>query len=505
MARTIPPTSFSAGRRWGIFFSVMISIGAVAALVVMLNYLGARHFLRFSWSARTSQQLSLPTLSLLNSITNDVKVTIYYDKTDGLYDDIAGLLNEYHLANPKISVETVDYGVDTAAAFQIKSRYGLTEDKNLLIYECNGQVVITSGDRLANFTVEALPDDSQSDNSQPGAPGQPKMKFNRHAVQFDGEGKVDADLIRVTGPPLKACYLIGNGEPSPEPLGQGKFDYSGFVGVLSENHISTSALSLEGTNTIPADCNLLVIVSPRYALEADELDKISAYLDAGGRIFVLFNNYQVQPFRTGLESILAQWGVQVGMNTLKDPDNTAAEGLVEITNFKTNHPCVSSLVGSRLLLLSPRSISPGQVATPQGQEPPSVVPLAWVGPRAYYTSGGSQYPAAEAPVIVAVEKKNVKGVVQRGTTRIIVAGDSGFLATGNIDFPQAANHDFAEMAVRWLLDQTQSMGGVPPRKVTEYRVTLTHAQMNSIRWIFLGAMPGGILLFGGLVWLRRRH
>ena len=122
MARINPTTSFSAGRRWGIFFSVMISIGAVASLVVMLNYLGARHFLRFSWSAKTSLQLSPPTLSLLESITNDVKVTIYYDKTDSLYFDIADLLNEYHLANPKISVQTVDYGVDTVSALQVRNQ-----------------------------------------------------------------------------------------------------------------------------------------------------------------------------------------------------------------------------------------------------------------------------------------------------------------------------------------------------------------------------------------------
>ena len=49
--------------------------------------------------------------------------------------------------------------------------------------------------------------------------------------------------------------------------------------------------------------------------------------------------------------------------------------------------------------------------------------------------------------------------------------------------------------------------GVPARSglLIEYKVTMTHAQMTSIRWIFLGAMPGGILLLGGLVWLRRRH
>jgi len=38
--------SFSRGRRWAIFFSVLVSMVAVAAVVVMVNYLGARYFLR---------------------------------------------------------------------------------------------------------------------------------------------------------------------------------------------------------------------------------------------------------------------------------------------------------------------------------------------------------------------------------------------------------------------------------------------------------------------------
>jgi hypothetical protein len=498
MART--PTSFSAGRRWGIFFSVMISILAMASLVVMLNYLGARHFMRFNWSAKTSRPLSQPTINLLDSITNEVKVTVYYDKSDNLYNDIADLLNQYHLVNPKISVQTVDYVVDTSAAIQVKDRYNLgsSKDKNLIIYECNNQVQITSGDNLANYTIDAAQDDSQ-----PDASGQSQIKFNRHVAQFDGEAKVDADLIRVTGPALKACYLTGNGELPLEHLGQDGYDYASFAVALADNHISTRSLMLTGTNAIPADCNLLIIASPRYALAPEEQDKVRQYLADGRRLFVLFNNYTYEHVTTGLETILADWGVRVGNDTVKDDDNMAAGGGLAIMNFNTNHPCVSPLVGSRLLLYPPRSLVPVKVATPTGQDAPSVAILATAGPHAFVSRNGSQYPEGNVPVILAVEKKNVTGVRQLGTTRIVVTGDSFFLTSAYID--GEANRDFAELAVRWLLDQSQSMGGVPPRTVTEYKVTLTHAEMTSIRWIFLGAMPGGILLLGGLVWLRRRH
>jgi hypothetical protein len=39
--------------------------------------------------------------------------------------------------------------------------------------------------------------------------------------------------------------------------------------------------------------------------------------------------------------------------------------------------------------------------------------------------------------------------------------------------------------------------------MSDYRVALTASQMKTIQWLLLGGLPGSILLFGGLVWLRR--
>ena len=85
---------------------------------------------------------------------------------------------------------------------------------------------------------------------------------------------------------------------------------------------------------------------------------------------------------------------------------------------------------------------------------------------------------------------------------MIVTGDSFFL--DNQMMQAAANRDFAGYAANWLLDRPTLLEGIGPRPVTEYRLTMTRAQQNKVRWLLLGALPGGILLFGGLVWLVRR-
>jgi hypothetical protein len=84
----------------------------------------------------------------------------------------------------------------------------------------------------------------------------------------------------------------------------------------------------------------------------------------------------------------------------------------------------------------------------------------------------------------------------------LILGDSLFLDNQLIG--SGMNQDFADSAVNWLLERTTLLAGVGPRPVTEYRLLLDKQQLNAVKGLLLGAIPGGILLFGGLMWLRRR-
>ncbi|HVU26719.1 MAG TPA: GldG family protein [Verrucomicrobiae bacterium] len=481
------PASFSPRRRWKIIFDVFARTILVLAVVVMANFLGAKFFGRFYMSSQTRIELSSRTKEIVKSMTNNVAVTLYYDKDNDFYPTIVALLNEYRSMNPRISVKTVDYTRDAGEAQKVKEQYKLNSPtaKNLIIFDCDGHVKIAIGEALTDVKLEPVS-------------GSTDHQYRRKPVAFKGEMMFTSILLAITNPkPFKAYFLQGDGEPSlTDSSEQG---YMKFAAVLQQNYIDIQPIQLFGDNTIPDDCNLLIIAGPTAMLSEAELQKIDQYLSQGGRLFALFNYFSSKKL-TGLEPILARWGVKVGENRVQDPKNTASGEDVIALNF-SQHPVVDPLTGYWLELILPRTISEIERKNPPANAP-QVEELAFSSP-ASVLAGESALPPRSYPLMAAVEQKPSAGVANvRGATRMVVVGDSFFLDNQVID--AGVNRDFLGYAVNWLLDRTTLLKGIGPQPVTEFRLTLTQTQRQNINWLLLGALPGAVLLLGGLVWLVRR-
>ncbi|HEY2329271.1 MAG TPA: GldG family protein, partial [Verrucomicrobiae bacterium] len=476
--------SFSPASRWKIGFDVALRTALVLAVVVMVNYVGANFFHRFYLSSQTRVALSPRTLSLLRSVTNMVNVTLYYDRKDEFMPDVVALLNEYRAANKNISIRIVDFVSDAGEAEKVKEQYKLggATDKNLVIFDSNGRVKIAAGDALTQYTLEQLPNEKE-------------REFRRKPVSFAGEKMFTAMLLSLQNPqPLKAYFLQGDGEPSLND--DGNFGYMKFGSTLEQNYVTVTNLELLAEkSTVPMDCNLLVIAAPAAPFTEMELEKIAKYLEEGGRLFLLFN-YSSLKHATGLEPILQRWGVNVRADIVEDPDNTVTHQDVVVRRF-SDHPIVNALTDYSLQMVLPRPVQKINIANPPASAP-QVAELVFSSPASSLVSDRSEAPQSYS-LAAAVEQTPVAGVANpRGNTRIIVAGDSIFLCNRWIE--AGANRDFLNGAANWLLDRPQLLEGIGPRPVTEFRLLLTEHQQQQLRWLLLGALPGGVLFFGWLVW-----
>jgi hypothetical protein len=481
--------SFSAASRWQIGLDVALRTALVLAVVVMVNYLGSRFYHRFFLSAQTSVKLSSRTVTALHSVTNAVKVTLFFDTAnEEFYPDIVALLNEYRAVNKNISIRTVDYVQDPGEAEKVKAQYKLAgaDNKDLVIFDCNDRVKTVSGAAITQYTLEQVPNEKE-------------REFRKKPVAFSGEKIFTAMLMALQNArPLRAYFLQGHGEPSLTD--NGNFGYLKFASVLQQNSIVVTNLELPDTAEIPMDCNLLVIAAPAAAFADSELQKIGQYLAQGGRLLLLFD-YASLKHPTGLEEVLRRWGINVLADIVQDPQNTITGQDIKVRSFG-DHPVVNSLADFSLQLVLPRPVEKINLPNPPVNAP-EVTQLALTGPNATLTGDRSDPPRSYS-LIAAAEQKPTPGVANlRGNTRLIVAGDSIFL--GNYYIEGGANRDFLNSAANWLLDRPQLIEGIGPRPITEFRLLMTQHQQQQLRWLLLGALPGGVLFFGWLVWLVRRQ
>ncbi|MFM1768562.1 MAG: hypothetical protein RJA22_1091 [Verrucomicrobiota bacterium] len=490
--------SFDAGRRWSHLLQVGLNVLAVLALVVMANYLAARHQARFSWAGQ-ADSLSERSRQVLRGVTNDVRVVLYFDRQHPLFQMTHAMLRSYAEANPRVTVDLIDPERDPAAAQAAKLQFKLREreDRDLVIFECQGRTRFIYQGELSDLDLNEL---------MAGRSGEVRR------VAFKGEMLFTSALLTVITPrQLKAYFLQGHGEHLPDS-DDGLAGYARFAALLRENSIQHETLRLDGAAEIPADCSLLIIPGPRMRFAEDELARIDRYLQQGGRLLALFNNAAVT-LDLGLEGLLERWGVTVGRNLVFDEPHAVNLNKLDlrISTFGT-HPVVKPILTGGLYLVLPRSIS-RRPDSARGSGDPKVDELAYTTQTGHAITDirpdgrWSRRPddlTGQIPLMVAVERGGIPNVsAGRGSSRLLIVGESIFLANSAIQ--TAANLEFASHAVNWLVARDELLLAIPPRPIREYKLTMTQRQLRAVEWSLLAGLPGVVLLAGAAVWLKRRR
>jgi len=416
------------------------------------------------------------------------------------------LLKEYNYVNPRIVSKSVDPARQPADAELVLAAYKLTalKDRNFVILDCDGPPKVIYQNELVDYQLEPVE-------------GGQAREFQKKMVSFKGELLFTTALFNLAQPrQYKVCFLQGHGEHDPETDNH-PHGYSKFAEVLQEKvNARLEKLSLRGTNEVPADCQLLIVAGPRQPLDESELAKIEDYLRRGGRLFALLNNLALGG-RSGLEQVLARWGVGAGDKAILDPRHSPTGRDLLTAQRNDRHPIMKALASdseaNRILLVLPRAVGKLQSAAPRPDAPKVDVLAATSegGTEVSEFRNGVPYPnpyqdrQGVFPLIAAVED-NIQGVsTERGSTRMVVVGDSLCLDNELIDTPPA-NHYFAALAANWLLERPQVLlDGLVPQPLRSYRLVMTDQQLQTVQWLLLGGLPGTVLLLGGLVWWRRRR
>jgi len=486
-------------RRWVEQSTLAAGVVLIVALVAMVNYFGWKYYKRADWTQSRIYTLSEKSLNVVGELDREIDVVLFMDAGDDLYEPVREILIRYQAASERITVREVDPVRNLAEAQSLIDEFEVDRSNVVVFATDDDRRVIEAAD-LADFDYVAM---------QYGEA--PRMS------EFKGEQVFTSAILElVEARKPKIVHVVGHGEApfddfSPAGMSQAQ-------DLLGRDNFEIEAWESLRDPQVPADADLVVIAGPTAGFIAPELQALRDFLEGGGRMLVLLDpvlGAGGDLNTTGLEPLLADFGVRIGDDIVVDP-----EGAVPFygadTFFATGygiHPVTDSLSREQLPVIFPlaRSIVAEDIGGLTLTELVKTSDAGWGETDLVHLDRVERQESDRAgpvPLAVAVAASEASGTPadepddRWQSMRLVVVGDSEFAT--NAQLANVGNASFLANTMNWLV-QRESLVSIPPKKPEQVRLSLTRAEMNAVTWLVLLIMPAAAVAAGIGVHMRRRR
>lgn len=490
---------WNRGRRFTSGINVLFSLVLFAAIVGMVNYVAYRYYWRYDIGGEGYFALSPKTKQIISSLNADIDVVVFFQRSHEQYDDIRFLLKEYEYearktSKVKFNLQFVDPDRDLGKAKELGQKYDV-KDEGVVVFESAGRRRYVSGKDIVNY--EYLMNTAN--------------KIEKKKTGFKGENAFSSAIQSVSQAQRPVVYfLVGHGERDISDFGAQSAGYAKVARMLQRDNIEVKTLMIAEHHGIPADCSMLLVAGPGKKISGPELDIITKYLERNGRAMFLLDSGT----ETGLEKLLADWGIMVGTGIVVGYSWTGQELIV---NKYGEHPITRNLGNAVTTFYNPREIAPlkEQTKHDESQDKAIVSALAFNAPEGWVDmdttrSATPRFDAGVdrrglASVAVAVEKGRVEKVnVELKSSKIVVVGDSYFMSNAAMNSGGGGNEGFFLSAVNWLVER-EALMAIPAKPVDQLLLGMNKRQTRLAFGLIVFAVPGLAALIGVMVWARRRR
>jgi len=304
----------------------------------------------------------------------------------------------------------------------------------------------------------------------------------------------------------RANGVIGvlRGEGEGDLASDDELGFAGLAAALATEGYELRSLVTASLDEIPGDVDALLLLAPKRALLPGSLAALERYLERGGRLVALLEPGEA----TGVEALLARWGIEPLPGVLVDPASgpasEGARGVDPIAYSYEAHPLAQGLGPERMTFFS--GVRP--LALHNVGEHDSVRRVVLASPRSWVTPDLSVLTRRGAALAPGAAPQDYHAIAAAGRyprdgreTRIVVIGDSDFAS--NRYLRALYNLDLVLNAVHWTLERETEIT-LRPKLRTPLQFPLPI--QNTLRTFHgVGLLVPELLLLGaGLIWLRRR-
>ncbi len=441
--------------------AVVYTLVFVAVLVVV-NWLAARHNKRWDLTAQNVYSLSTQSKSVLAKLDQPLTVDAFVEA--GTDPNLEDLLESYRYASDKFTFHMIDPDKERDLA----ERYKITELPT---------VHIQYGDQTATVTREM------------------------------SEEAITNGLIKATRTTKKvACFLDGHGEPDIE--NRDARGFSSLKDALTNENYDTRKVLLATEQDVPPECTVLIAAGTEKPLFDHEVSVLTNYLRNGRSALFL-----IGPRRGAqLVSLVDPWGTKVTDTVVVDQVvrlfQGPALGLQILASTYGTHPITQDF-HERTIFPMARAVQ----ANAAGKTGVTAIELVKSSPTAWAESDlDGIFNRGEAtqddndikgpvPLAVAVTGKHKEmGFGKEGETKLVVVGDSDWATNQFVG--QLFNRDLLLNMMNWLGGQEELIS-IRPRNISASRAQLTPDESRRIFYLAVLIMPELLLLLGLTVWWRR--
>lgn len=476
-------------------FNSSVSVILFFVLVVMLNYISSRNYIRHDLSRDQFYSLSDKTKSMLASLPGPVRITVFiqpgHEIYHMVYEDVLNLIREYEYeAGPSIQSERVDPDRNLSLAEEVMTRYKL-ESPNVVIFEYGERRKIVSADELMELDYRPV--------AQGGAP---------EKKAFRGEQVFSSAILGITQDRHpKVYYLQGHGERSFDE----RDEYTGLSSagqMIRRDDIEIEPFNFIRQSSIPDDADAVIIAGPTRMYSAGELERIEAYVGRAGRLILMLNSET----DAGFSRIMANWGVE-SVNSIVVDSTRTLSGFDLLVDDYADHPISAGLRGITTVFYWPRALplSASRPAEVRDADEPKATVIARSSANAWAERDLEQRPyrfdtetdiKGPVPVAVAIEKGSEASVVMDiRPTRAVLFGDVDFISNSGLS---GGNGDLFMNSLNWVLEREPLMA-IAPRQIEEIKLMISHRQLASLFWCVVIGVPTLAASLGVVVLWRRRN
>lgn len=447
--------------------------------VLILNVLIGQLGWQIDMTDTSVYTLSQQTRDILDELDEDVSIYVLAERNQ---EDprIMEALDRYAQASGRIRIETVDAEQNPGFV----SRFD-PEGEGLR----NGSVIVATEDNyrsIQNFDLFSI------DNRNPQAP---------QILGLNVERRITNALVFVATGRTPVVY---------QTQGHGEIDLTrggayGRLGEQFENaNLELRTINLAQEPQVPEDGSVAAIVRPRSDLSEGEIEKLLAFMAAGGKLFLAVELAAGE--LPNLAGMLERYGLGIPAAVVVEPDR----------NFNNGQPLELWPVLAETSITTPLVEADYRVFTPLARpvlelptKPRSVTiePLLTTSDESFYRTNleiataeitAEDIPGPHSVAIRAVEREFTTG---DEISRIVVVGDVDFISL--VDQVNG-NLDFLMNSFGWLEQQDETLS-IRPKTTLQFPMQTTGMQKLIFGGLFVIVIPVAILIAGLVMWLRRRH